>query len=150
MAEAPTKHKVRADKWLWAVRLYKSRSLAAAACHGGKIKKAGKNCKPSTLLKVGDIVEVSTPLYPRTLSVVELIERRVGAPIAACCYEDLTDPELVAKAKAEHKNRQGERRRGLGRPTKHDRRDIEQMKRLFETLPDHPTNQENHGSSPDP
>jgi len=136
MADTPTPNKVRTDKWLWAVRLYKTRSIAAAACQGGKIKKSGKNCKPATPLKPGDIVEVTTPLHPRTLRVVETIDRRVGAPIAIQCYDDLTDPQLIAKAREEHHTRQGGRPKGLGRPTKHDRRDIELMKRLLESLPE--------------
>ena len=115
---------VRADKWLWAVRLFKTRGLAAKACDGGRVKRDGRSLKPGARLHRGDILAVPFPSGPgtRTVRVVELIDRRVGAPRAAECCEDLTPPEeidaRVAALGARRRRREGEQ----GRPTKRDRR----------------------------
>jgi len=115
---------VRVDKWLWAVRMFKTRGLAAKACDGGRVKREGRSLKPASQLRAGDILTAPFPSGPgvRTLRVVELIDKRVGAPRAAECCEDLTPAAMLDERVAALKER-GRRREGeQGRPTKRDRR----------------------------
>ncbi|MBX2927167.1 MAG: RNA-binding S4 domain-containing protein [Saprospiraceae bacterium] len=122
--------KVRIDKWLWSVRIFKSRTISSDACKESKVKLNGENAKPSQLIQVGDRVEVKKEGFNFQFRVVQLIEKRVGAPIAVTCYEDLTPPEelnkykewFVGKAGAEYRDK------GAGRPTKKDRRELEDFK----------------------
>ncbi|MCB0599020.1 MAG: RNA-binding S4 domain-containing protein [Lewinellaceae bacterium] len=123
--------KVRVDKWLWSVRIFKSRTIATDACKSGKVKMDGNPVKASQTIQPGDTLEVRKNGFNFIYKVLELIEKRVGAPIAQACYEDLTPAEelnkykewFVGKAAAE------KRERGAGRPTKRERREIEQFKK---------------------
>lgn len=117
---------VRADKWLWAVRLFKTRALAAKACASGRVKRGGVALKPATLLRPGDSLEVPFPDGPgtRLVRVLELIERRVGAPAAAGCCEDLTPPAALAARLEALRERRLRRDGDQGRPTKRDRRQL--------------------------
>lgn len=119
---------VRIDKWLWAVRLYKTRSLASEACRSGKISMQGLVVKPSREIKIGDVIEVyKTPLQLK-IKVKELLENRVGAPLVSNYMEDLTPKEEYDKILL-LKDKQFEKRdRGTGRPTKKERRDIDEFK----------------------
>jgi ribosome-associated heat shock protein Hsp15 len=115
---------VRVDKWLWAVRLFKTRALAAKACDGGRVKRHGHSLKPAGQLRVGDVLQVPFPGGPgtRTVRVARLIDKRVGAPMAAECCEDLTSKEEI-DARVNALNERRHRREGeQGRPTKRDRR----------------------------
>ncbi len=122
--------KVRIDKWLWSVRIYKSRTLATDACKSGKVKIAGESVKPSYSLQRGEEVEVRKNSFNFRYKVIDLIEKRVSAPLAQACYEDHTPEEelnkfndwFVGKAAAER------RERGAGRPTKKERRNIDRFK----------------------
>lgn len=122
--------KVRIDKWLWAVRIFKSRTMATNACKSGKIKIGEKNVKPSYLVERGETVQVKKNGFNLTYKVIDLLKKRVGAPLAVKCYEDLTPAEelnkfenwFVGKASPER------REKGTGRPTKRDRRKIEKFK----------------------
>ena len=122
--------KVRVDKWLWAIRIFKSRSLATKVSKEGKITVNGKKAKPSTSVEVGDRLVVSKIGYNFEFEVVKIIGKRVGAPIAIECYIDHTpedelrkyDRWFVGKARPEMRDR------GTGRPTKKDRREIEDFK----------------------
>ncbi|HRD81533.1 MAG: RNA-binding S4 domain-containing protein [Saprospiraceae bacterium] len=122
--------KVRIDKWLWSVRIFKSRTIATDACKEGKVKLNGISAKSSQLIQVGDQVEVKKEGFNMQYKVLNLIEKRVGAPIAQACYEDLTPAEelnkykdwFVGKAGAEY------REKGAGRPTKKERRVIDDFK----------------------
>ncbi|MEL7021008.1 MAG: RNA-binding S4 domain-containing protein [Bacteroidota bacterium] len=122
--------KVRIDKWLWAVRIFKSRTLATDACKSGKIKVDETNVKPSFLVERGALVSVKKNGFDLTYKVIDLLQKRVGAPLAVKCYEDLTPPEelnkyenwFVGKASPER------REKGTGRPTKRDRRKIDSFK----------------------
>lgn len=122
--------KVRIDKWLWSVRIFKSRTVATDACKGGKVKIKGESIKPSYQLQEGEVVQVRKNGFDFQFKAVKLIQKRVGAPIAITCYEDLTPKEeldkyknwFVGKAAAEH------RERGAGRPTKRERREIDRFK----------------------
>ena len=121
----------RTDKWLWAVRLFKTRGLAAEMCAAGKVKRRGHALKASSPLHVGDVLELPFPDGPgtRVITVVGLIEQRVGAPEARACYEESTAAEVLA-AREEW---QQARKEGLrGRPTKKNRRLIERQRGFFE------------------
>lgn len=124
-------NKVRIDKWLWSVRIFKSRTIATDACKGGKVKVAGIAVKPSHLISEGDVVAVKKEGFTFEFRAVQLIEKRVGAPIAVTCYEDVTSAEEMNKYKAWFLNATPtaeKRERGTGRPTKKERRDIDQHK----------------------
>ena len=123
--------KVRIDKWLWSVRIFKSRTLATDACKGGKVKVAGENAKPSMPIGEGDVALVKKNGFTFHYKVIRLIEKRVGSPIALTCYEDITPIEEKNKYNEWFLNGMpgGEKReRGAGRPTKRDRRDIDDLK----------------------
>lgn len=111
------------DKWLWSVRLVKTRSNAASACRGGHVHINGRPAKPATTVSAGDEVRVRTGQTTRVVEVVRVIEKRVGAPDAATCLIDRTPkPEpLDAIAIAV-------RDRGAGRPTKRDRRVLNKLR----------------------
>jgi ribosome-associated heat shock protein Hsp15 len=121
----------RTDKWLWAVRLFKTRGLAAEMCAAGKVKRRGHALKASSALHVGDVLEVPFPDGPgvRVVTVQALIEQRVGAPEARNCYEESTAAEvLIARADWLDARKDGLR----GRPTKKNRRQIERHRGFFE------------------
>jgi len=125
---------VRVDKWLWAVRLFKTRGLAAKACEGGKVKRAGQSLKPAGQLRADEILELPFPTGPgtRTIKVVELIEKRVGAPRAAECIEDLTPRQVIDDRVEQLRDRQHRREGDQGRPTKRDRRYLRKPGGFFE------------------
>jgi len=121
---------VRIDKWLWCIRIFKSRSIAHGALEHRQIKKAGLPLKASYHPQVGELIEVRKNGFNLLIEVVEVISHRVGASHAAMCYHNLTSEEemskykdwFVGKAKAEQRDK------GLGRPTKKDRRAIDDYK----------------------
>ncbi len=82
----------RLDLWLWSVRIFKTRSLAADECKGGHVRVNDAPAKPSQKLKKGDVVRVRYPGWERVFKVEKLLVKRVGAPIAVTCYEDLSGP----------------------------------------------------------
>ena len=119
--------KIRIDKWLWSVRMYKTRTLATEACAAGKVKMDGESLKASYLLKTGQTVQINRQGEKTILKALKLIEKRVSAPLASVCYEDLTPPE--EKNKLQFPSVFYEvRDRGIGRPTKRNRRDIDKFK----------------------
>ena len=122
--------KVRIDKWLWSVRIFKSRSLATDACKSSKIKVGEQNVKPSYLIKRDEIVHVKKNGFNLTFKVIDLLEKRVSAVLAQPCYEDLTPPEEMNKYNDWFvgKGRPELREKGAGRPTKKDRREIDRFK----------------------
>lgn len=115
----------RADKWLWAVRLFKTRSLAAEACRGGKIKLNGDSIKPARMLRPGDEISFRSGLLTRTVRVLGFPASRVGAKLTAQYLEDLTPPEDYARAKEAASFERPFIYTGKGRPTKKDRRKID-------------------------
>ena len=115
---------VRVDAWLWAVRVTKTRSAATALCKAGHVKIGGDNAKPAQTVRPGMEVRVVTREGTRILVVRQLLVKRVGAPLAAVAYDDLT-PAPPPKAQ---RTVFAERDRGAGRPTKRDRRDIERLR----------------------
>jgi len=122
---------VRIDKYLWAVRQYKTRTMAGDACRGGKVKLNGMSVKASRELKVGDIIEVATPGLVKKIKVIELLNNRVGAPKVPEYMEDLTPQDVIEQAKLVRQTNYEKRDRGIGRPTKRDRRDIEALKKYL-------------------
>ena len=115
---------VRIDKWLWAARLYKSRSLAAEACHAGQVKIGGKIVKPSRDVRAGEQITFFAGRVLRTVKVLALLDRRVGAKLVSQFLEDLTPPEEYARAREEASVRFPT---GFGRPTKKQRRQLERF-----------------------
>lgn len=118
---------MRIDKWLWAVRLYKTRSLATQACKGGHVLVDGQRVKPSREVHVGETVQALTGHITRTVRVLSPIQQRVSAPLAREAAEDLTPPEELAKPREPDYSRGIVRPKGAGRPTKKDRRQIEAL-----------------------
>jgi len=119
--------KLRIDKWLWAVRIYKTRTLATDACIAGKIKIDGVAVKPSYLLKAGQTIHINRQGEKWIYKTLKLIEKRVGAPVAVTCFEDLTPPEEKNKLLFPSVFYEV-RDKGAGRPTKKDRREIDKFK----------------------
>ena len=113
----------RVDSWLWAVRILKTRSAATAASKAGHVSVNDERAKPAQTVRVGDVVRVRLDGEERILQVARLIAKRVGAPVAAECYIDLTPP----KPPKEERVLTVVRDRGAGRPTKRDRRVIERL-----------------------
>lgn len=112
---------VRIDAWLWAVRVYKTRSAATTACRAGHVRLGGEKAKAAQAVRVGDEIRVRIAGFDRILVVRQLLTKRVGAPIAALAVEDRTPPrEPVAQLAV--------RDRGAGRPTKRERRDIDRLR----------------------
>lgn len=122
--------KVRIDKWLWSVRIFKSRTMATDACKSGKVKIKGANVKPSYLVEREELVEVRKNGFDLQFKVVDLIQKRVSAPLAQACYLDLTPPEELNKYQAWFVGKAGaeKREKGAGRPTKKERRTIDDFK----------------------
>jgi ribosome-associated heat shock protein Hsp15 len=118
---------VRIDKWLWAVRLYKTRTLAADACKAGRVLVNDREVKPSREVQVGEIVKAQTGDITRTVRVIGLIDKRVGAAVAREKAEDLTPPEEYNKPRESNFSRGIVRPKGAGRPTKKDRRAIDAL-----------------------
>ena len=121
----PLQH-VRLDKWLWAVRLYKSRSLATRACDAGHVKIGGQSVKPARDVHAGEVITALTGRVHRTVKVLALLDRRVGAKQVSEYLEDLTSPEEYARAR-EAAEPLVSFPKGFGRPTKKQRRQIERF-----------------------
>lgn len=124
------KKKVRIDKWLWSVRIFKSRSKATDACKSGKVKIDETSLKPSFLVEREMIVHVRKEGFDLVFKVIDLLEKRVSAVLAAPCYENLTSEEEMNKYKSWYVGKGGAERRekGAGRPTKRERREIDEFK----------------------
>ena len=126
-----TPNKVRIDKWLWSIRIFKSRTLATDACREGKVRINGIVVKPSAMIGEGETAVVKKDGFNFEYKALQLIEKRVGAPIAATCYENVTPEAELNKYKMWFENQTQiaeQRERGTGRPTKRDRRQIDAFK----------------------
>ncbi len=120
---------VRLDKWLWCVRLFKTRALATDACRAGSVTVNGQPAKPAREVKVGEGIAVRQGLLVRQLLVRGLPARRVGAALVPAHCEDRTPTEELARAREHRVQQLLAREKGRGRPTKRDRRRLD---RLFE------------------
>lgn len=119
------KTEVRIDKWLWAVRLFKTRSLAAEACKKGKILMKGIEVKPSRNVKVGDVVCVKRNPVLFSFEVIGLTENRMGAALVPEYMKNVTTPDQLDLFELAKINARNNRERGTGRPTKKERRDLD-------------------------
>ena len=123
---------VRIDKYLWAIRAFKTRTDAADACKGGKVKIGDVNAKPSKDIQEGDVITVRKGPVTYTYKVVMPTENRVGAALVPNFALNLTPDSELEKLRAPHETFFVTRDRGTGRPTKKDRREIEQLWDAFE------------------
>ncbi len=124
--------KLRIDKYLWAIRLFKTRSLAADACKAGRIKLDGQSLKPSYVVKVGDCYTCQKGAERKIIKVVGLLENRVDAQKARAYYDDITPVEDTPAYKLKYQTTLLARDPGTGRPTKKDRREIDKLNLDFE------------------
>ncbi len=118
---------VRIDKWLWAVRIYKTRTLAAEACRRGAVEVDGQRVKPSHQVRLGEVIKAKTEAILKTVKVQGLLEHRVGASVVKEYLDDLTPPEEYQKPKEPYFRPLFYREKGRGRPTKKERRDLDQL-----------------------
>jgi len=119
---------IRIDKWLWAVRIYKTRSQAGEACKGGKVKIDGQNAKASREVKVGDVIEIQQKGILRKVQIFKAVKNRVAAKLVPELMKDLTSAKEYEKLEMLNQLNQEKRDRGIGRPTKKDRRTISKLK----------------------
>jgi ribosome-associated heat shock protein Hsp15 len=119
---------VRIDKWLWAVRLYKTRSQAAEACRAGKVKLGGVPVKSSHDVKVGEVYEITIEQLHKVVEVIALLGNRVGAKLVPDFMNDLTPAEEYERIQMIRQYNFERRDRGTGRPTKRERRDLDEFK----------------------
>jgi len=122
---------IRIDKWLWSVRLFKTRSMATDACNAGKIKMNGTNLKPSKEVKADEIYNVKIGQLDKTVQVIDAPKSRVNATLVPNYYVDLTPEEEYNRVKSLRTTFEY-RDHGVGRPTKRDRRQIEYLKDYFQ------------------
>ncbi len=119
---------VRIDKWLWCVRVFKTRSLATEECRAGKVRINGQETKASHTVKIGEVIEVQIEQLKKILLVKDILDRRVSAKLAVEYMEDQTPAEEIERLRLARKTNFEKRDRGVGRPTKRERRDIDEFK----------------------
>lgn len=118
-------NEIRIDKWLWTMRLFKTRSLAADYCKKGRVMIQGISVKPSRTVKVGDIIQVRRAPVTFSFKVVALSQNRLNAKLIADYMENVTPTDQLALLEVARVNGFVDRNRGLGRPTKKERRDLD-------------------------
>lgn len=119
--------KLRIDKYLWAIRAFKTRSISTEACKAGRIKLKGQNLKPSHIVKPGEVYTVQKGSDRKIIEVLALLDRRVDAKTAVTYYKDLTPLEETHAYKSMFHTPNLSRDKGTGRPTKRDRREIDDL-----------------------
>lgn len=126
--------KIRVDKWLWTVRIFKSRTQATEACKKGRVKIGEQKLKPSYLVKVDEIIQVRKDHFDLVFQVEGILKSRVNFTIAQTCYANLTPESEYNKFKDWYvgKSQPEIRERGSGRPTKKERRELDTFKENFE------------------
>ena len=115
----------RIDKWLWAARIFKTRSIAADACKNGRVTLKGERIKPSRIIKEGDVIEVRKPPITYTFRILKAIENRVGAKLVPEILENITPPEQYQLLEMNRISGFIDRARGTGRPTNKERRQLD-------------------------
>lgn len=115
----------RIDKWLWAARIFKTRTLAAEACKKGRVMIGGVQMKPSRIVKVGEVIQVRKPPVTYSFKVLQAIEKRVGAKLVPEVLENVTTPDQYELLEMNRISGFVDRARGTGRPTKKERRDLD-------------------------
>lgn len=121
-------NEARIDKWLWAARIFKTRTLAAAACKKGQVSLGGNQLKPSRMVRVGDIIDVKKPPITYSFRILQAIEHRVGAKFIPEILENITSPEQYELLEMSKISGFVDRARGTGRPTKKERRALDDFK----------------------
>ncbi|MCD7933518.1 MAG: RNA-binding S4 domain-containing protein [Tannerellaceae bacterium] len=116
---------VRIDKWMWATRIFKTRTIASDACKKNRVTIGGVNVKPSRMIKVGDIIQVRKPPITYSFKVLAVTERRMGAKLVPEYLENVTTPDQYELLEMNKISGFVDRAKGMGRPTKKDRREIE-------------------------
>lgn len=117
----------RIDKWLWATRVFKTRSIAADACKKGRVMKGGRTLKPAAMIEVGDVIQVRKPPITLSFEVLGLVNNRVGAPLVEQYLRNVTPPSEYEILELQRISGYQGRAKGFGRPTKKERRDLEQF-----------------------
>jgi ribosome-associated heat shock protein Hsp15 len=120
-------NEVRIDKWMWAVRIFKTRTIAVEACKKNRVSVNGIAAKPSRMIKVGDVVEVRKPPVTYSFKAIDLTQNRVGAKLVPHYLENITPPEQYEIIELQKISGFVDRARGLGRPTKKERRDLDEF-----------------------
>ena len=115
----------RIDKWLWAARIFKTRSIAADACKNGRVTNNGVNIKPSHIVKVGETISVRKSPITYSFKILDAIEQRVGAKLIPGVYENVTPKEQYELLEMSRISGFVDRARGTGRPTKKERRSLD-------------------------
>lgn len=115
----------RIDKWLWAARIFKTRSIAATACKNNRVTVNGVSVKPAHTIKAGETVSVKKPPITYSFKVLKCIEQRVGAKLLTDVYENVTDPQQYELLEMSRISGFVDRARGTGRPTKKERRSLD-------------------------
>lgn len=123
---------IRVDKWLWAVRIFKTRSIASDACRKGRVLIDNISVKPSRTIRVGDVIQVKKPPITFSFKVLDLTEKRMGAKLVPEYMENVTSPEQYEVLELNKISGFIDRQRGTGRPTKKERRDLEQFTDTFD------------------
>ncbi len=118
---------VRIDKWLWAVRVFKTRTIAAEACKKGRVLIDNNSVKPARMIRIGDIVQVKKPPVTYSFKVIDISQKRMGAKLVSNFMENVTPPEEYEILEMNKISGFVDRQRGTGRPTKKDRRDMVQF-----------------------
>ena len=116
---------VRIDKWLWAVRIFKTRTIASEACKKGRVLIDNNSVKPSRMIRIGEIVQVKKPPVTYSFKVLDIAQKRMGAKLVAGFMENVTPSEEYEVLEMNKLSGFIDRQRGSGRPTKKDRRDLE-------------------------
>lgn len=129
MAESNHKE-ARIDKWLWAARIFKTRTIAADACKNGRVTMGGARLKPSRMIKVGDVIDVRKPPITYSFKVKDPIENRVGAKLVPEILENVTSKAQMELLEMNHISGFINRAKGMGRPTKKDRRQMDEFTML--------------------
>lgn len=127
MADSEDKKEVRLDKWLWAVRLFKTRSIAAEACKKGRVMIKEIPAKPSRMIKTGDVVQVRKPPVTYSFEVLDVTENRMGAKLVPLFMKNVTPASELQILELSKATGFIDRARGTGRPTKKDRRELDQF-----------------------
>lgn len=117
----------RIDKWMWAARIFKTRTIAAEACKKGRISINGSQVKPARMVKPGDAVQVRKPPVTYSFKVLQAIEKRVGAKLVPEIMENVTTPDQYELLEMSKISGFVDRARGTGRPTKKERRDLDEF-----------------------
>jgi len=120
-------NEVRIDKWMWATRIFKTRTIAVEACKKNRVMINGVNVKPSRMIKVGDTIQVRKPPVTYSFKVLALTERRMGAKLVPEYLENVTPPEQYEILEMNRISGFVNRAKGMGRPTKKDRRELEEF-----------------------